>query len=539
MSRERFHRYILLFSLLLFVTGIPFCRPLMSIGLVVLSANWLAEGNFRWKWQQLRSNRILWVCLLPYAVHLAGLLYSSNLSYAATDLTIKLPLLLLPLIFATTPPLDKKEWHALLQLYLFAVCASALIGWMHLLRHPEISDKREVAMHISYIRFELNLCFGLFVALYLMRNEFRNKKRAFPIIALLLAMGWIAGISLYIGALTALTLGLLCLFFLLLRTAFRQPNRAIRWGVPLLTAVMLIIAAGGFIRSYRHYSQFSQPIQKETLTANGRPYDQLVDVPYIEHGHSVYDHVCEEELSAAWNRCSPLPYDGLSADSNHTIRYTLIRYLNSKGLRKDSAGVAQLTPKDIQAIENGMASVSYTRSGLEARYYETLRDLDLFFHHHEVGGSIPQRFEMWRVSWITLTRHPLFGTGTGDVKDALGWELSKQDSPVSGVLVRSHNQYISFGIAFGVIGLAIILFSLLYPPFATGRFRHALYLVFLIIFLVSMLTDDPMERQDGVTLYAFFNSLFLFLLSNPAQQRPCGLAVPAGTPATRCSEKGK
>ena len=159
-----------------------------------------------------------------------------------------------------------------------------------------------------------------------------------------------------------------------------------------------------------------------------------------------------------------------------------------------------------------MASVSYTRSGLEARYYETIRDLDLYFHHHEVGGSIPRRFEMWRISWITFIRHPLFGTGTGDVKDALGLDLFKQDSPVRGVLIRSHNQYLSFAISFGIIGLVIILFALLYPPFATGRFRNALYMVFLLIFLVSMMTDDPMERQDGVTLFAFFNSLFLFLL---------------------------
>ena len=539
MSRERIHRYILLFSLMLFVSGIPFCRPLMSIGLAILSANWLAEGNFRWKWQQMRGNRILWICLLPYAVHLAGLLYTSNLQYALTDLTIKLPWLLLPLIFATTAPLDKKEWHALLQLYLFAVCASALIGWMHLLLHPEISDKREVAMHISYIRFELNLCFGFFVALYLMRNEFRNKKRIIPIIVFLLAMAWIACISLHIGALTALALGLLCLLCLLLHTALRQPNRTIRWGVPLLTAATIIIAVGGFTRSFRQYTRPVTKLPTESLTANGRPYDHLVDDPYIEHGHSVYDHVCEEELAAAWNRRSPLPYDGMSADSNHAIRHTLIRYLNSKGLRKDSAGMSQLAPEDIRAIENGMASVSYTRSGLEARYYETLRDLDLFFHHHEVGGSIPRRFEMWRVSWITFTRSPLFGTGTGDVKDALRMELSKQDSPVSGVLVRSHNQYLSFGIAFGVIGLALILFSLLFPPFATGRFRHAPYMVFLIIFLVSMLTDDPMERQDGVTLYAFFNSLFLFLLPGPAQQQPCGPAVSADTPATRCGEKEK
>lgn len=516
MLREHIHRHIFLLSLMLFVTGIPFCRPLMSIGLVLLSANWLAEGNFRWKWQRMRRNRILLACLLPYAVHVAGLLYTSNLPYAVTDLTIKLPLLLLPLIFATTPPLDKKEWHALLQLYLFAVCASALIGFMHLLRHPEITDKREVAMHISYIRFELNLCFGFFVALYLMRNEFLNRERTLPITLLLIAMIWLVGISLHIGALTALTLGLLCILYLLIRAASEKKCGAIRIGVPLLIAATLITAVCGFIHSFRQYSHTTQQFNTKILTENGRTYTCPVEHPYIEHGQYVYAYVCEEELATAWNRRSALPYDGLSTDSNHNIRNTLIRYLNSKGLHKDSAGVAQLTPRDIQAIENGMASVSYTRSGLEARYYETIRDLDLYFHHNEVGGSIPRRFEMWRISWITFTRHPLFGTGTGDVKDALGLDLLKQDSPVRGVLVRSHNQYLSFGIAFGIIGLALILFALFYPPFASGRFRNALYMVFLIIFLVSMLTDDPMERQDGVTLFAFFNSLFLFLL--PARQ---------------------
>ena len=512
MSRERIHRHIFLFSLLFFVTGIPFCRPLMSIGLVLLSANWLAEGNFRWKWQRMRHNSILWICLLPYAVHVAGLLYTSNLPYAVTDLTIKLPLLLLPLIFATTPPLEKREWHALLKLYLFAVCASALIGWIHLLRHPEITDKREVAMHISYIRFELNLCFGFFVALYLTRNELKNGKRILPIILLTIAMAWLAGISLHIGALTALTLGLLCMLYLLVRAALREPYRAVRIGVPLLIAAAAVAAVCGFTRSFRQYTKPTAEPQANCLTANGRPYTFPVEHPYIEHGQCVYAYVCEEELADAWNRRSALPYDGLSADSNHTIRHTLIRYLNSKGLRKDSAGLAQLTPRDIQAIENGMASVSYTRSGLEARYYETIRDLDLYFHHHEVGGSIPRRFEMWRISWITFIRHPLFGTGTGDVKDALGLDLFKQDSPVRGVLIRSHNQYLSFAISFGIIGLVLILFALLYPPFATGRFRNALYMVFLLIFLVSMMTDDPMERQDGVTLFAFFNSLFLFLL---------------------------
>ena len=515
MSRDRIHRLIFLFSLLLFVTGIPFCRPLMSFGLILLSANWLAEGNFGWKWQQMRNNRILWVCLLLYAVPLAGLLYTRNLPYALTDLTIKLPLLLLPLFFATTRPLNKKELEILLKIYLFAVCCSALIGWINLMNHPEITDKREVAMHISYIRFELNLCFGFFVALYFLVMETGGRRRKPAMFCLLLAMLWLSGMTFHIGGLTAIFLGFVCLLFLAFKASRRLPNPALRTGVPMLIAagtLALLLIAANSMHKYAHVPQENRT--QERLTANGRPYATPLEQYGIEHGQYVFANLCEEELSAAWNQRSSLPYDGMSNDRNHCIRSTLIRYLNSKGLRKDSAGMAELDDKDIEAIENGIADAKYTSSGVKARYYETLRDLSLYLQGLEVSGSIPRRFEMWRISWITFTRSPLIGTGTGDVKDELEMDLHKQESPVLGVLVRSHNQYFSFGIAFGVVGLAVILFSLLYPPFASGRFRNTLYQLFLIIFLLSMLADDPMERQDGVTLFAFFNSLFLFLLPN-------------------------
>ena len=110
-----------------------------------------------------------------------------------------------------------------------------------------------------------------------------------------------------------------------------------------------------------------------------------------------------------------------------------------------------------------------------------------------------------------IRTHPWFGVGTGDVKDAFQQVLQETESPIDGILVRSHNQYISFCMAFGIIGLTVILFSLLYPPFATQK-KTMLYGIFLLIMLISMLTDDSLERQDGVSLFAIFNNLFLFLL---------------------------
>ncbi|MBO4282673.1 MAG: O-antigen ligase family protein [Bacteroidales bacterium] len=513
MNRGAVHHKLFLFSLVLFLTGIPFCRPLMSFGLILLSANWLAEGRWREKAAMLRGNRLLAACLLLYAVHLLGLFLTSDWDYALRDLTLKLPLLLLPLLFATSPAIDRRTCEGLLGVYLFAVCASALIGLVHFHLHPEITDKREIAMHISYIRFGLNLCFGCFTALWLWRKEFRHRRRPLWIAIFGIAALWQLGMMVYIGTLTALVLFLIISLWLLLRQVFRTADR--RLGRLLVGGIVLVLLAAGVqlclsVRQYTH-SDFD-PATADSLTADGHPYAYPFERQHIENGEYVYAYLCEEELEAAWKTRSDLAYDGWTADGGHLIRITLIRYLNSKGLRKDRQGVEALTPEDIHNIENGLSNVHYTYGmGFRKRYYETLWETIVYLRFNEELGSVPQRMEAWKASCRLIAAHPLFGVGTGDVKDAFLDELRESGSPIDGILVRSHNQYLSFAIAFGCVGLLLCLFSLLYPPIAARKRTPLLYTVFLLVFLLSMLSDDPMERQDGVTLFAFFNSLFLFL----------------------------
>jgi hypothetical protein len=45
------------------------------------------------------------------------------------------------------------------------------------------------------------------------------------------------------------------------------------------------------------------------------------------------------------------------------------------------------------------------------------------------------------------------------------------------------------------------------------RYHHYFYSIFLALMLLSMLTEDTIESQDGVTLFAFFNALLLFAYS--------------------------
>lgn len=103
------------------------------------------------------------------------------------------------------------------------------------------------------------------------------------------------------------------------------------------------------------------------------------------------------------------------------------------------------------------------------------------------------------------------GVGTGDLPDAFTRQYQIMDSPLQqSFRWRSHNQYLSIFIAFGIFGLLWFLVTLIYPAIVTRRFLNYFYVIFWLIVIISMFTEDTLESQDGVTFYAFFNAFLLF-----------------------------
>ena len=97
---ERIYRvlfYALSISIVLWDKAVPTI-------LVLLMANWIAEANFRQKYQNVR-NRFPFtsVFILLYLLYIAGLAYTSNFSYGLTDVLLKLPLFMFPVIVSSFP----------------------------------------------------------------------------------------------------------------------------------------------------------------------------------------------------------------------------------------------------------------------------------------------------------------------------------------------------------------------------------------------------------------------------------------------------
>jgi len=298
-----------------------------------------------------------------------------------------------------------------------------------------------------------------------------------------------------------------------MRAIVHAKNLWMRWIVP---SVFLLAVSGMSLWIYTLAKNYftAPPLDNAKIeyTADGNVYLSDFDERYVENGNYVFAYLCESELEDAWNKRSSINYT--------ERRMTLIRYLNSKGLRKDRLAVESLTDNDIVNVENEIANIAYIQHfTVVKRLYELFWEISDYRQTRTVVGySLSQRLELWRVSLWAIPKNPLLGVGTGDVRNAFSKELEEQNSPLAFTDKRSHNQYFTFCIAFGIVGLSLILFSIFYPVIALKKLKDPLFLVFFLLIMLSMLTEETLEQQDGVTLFTFFYSFFLFLVPKENHQ---------------------
>jgi O-antigen ligase len=77
--------------------------------------------------------------------------------------------------------------------------------------------------------------------------------------------------------------------------------------------------------------------------------------------------------------------------------------------------------------------------------------------------------------------------------------------------LRAHNQYLSIAVAFGIPGLLLFISVLFYTLVNRLKKGDTLFLAFWLVAAISMFTEDTLETQAGVTFFALFYCLFLFV----------------------------
>ena len=108
------HSAIYFVGLFLLIISLPLSRFSLSVAQFTLLGNWLWEADFKHKIKSLSKNKPALILISLYLLHVVGLLITSDFDYALKDLRVKISLLALPVIIATSKPIGEKKFDILI-----------------------------------------------------------------------------------------------------------------------------------------------------------------------------------------------------------------------------------------------------------------------------------------------------------------------------------------------------------------------------------------------------------------------------------------
>ncbi len=521
MFRHRIFNHDNIYFAGLILLGI--CLPLskfgMSVAIFILLGNWILEGDFKRKQRMLQQRKSILIFIILILVHIIWLLNTSDFQYALKDIRIKSPLLALPLIMGTSRSVTTGQLKTIILFFVGGVTVGTLVSSFILLGYSgEVIDNiRDISVFISHIRFSLLINIAIFSLGYLLYNHSDRRKKIETIVCSTLLL-WLVIFIFILQSLTGMVILLIVGSILSLIMIRRLTNFMLKYflTIALVTIPLIIIAcvSRAIIQFYRIDEPDRESIAE--FTANGNPYEHNFQNRQVENGNYIWIYVCEKELEEEWNKRSRYEYTGMD-DRIQNLKYTLIRYLTSKELRKDSVGISNLTDKDIQRIEQGTTNYRFWHgSGLEYQLYQLIWQIDVYRKGGNPNGhSVTQRIEYLRTASQIIGDHFFFGVGTGDLQNAFDEQYDENNSLLSNRWrLRAHNQYITFFITFGVVGFLICIVALIVPVFYENKQNDYWFMMFFFVALLSMLNEDTLETHAGATFFAYFYSLFLFARDN-------------------------
>jgi hypothetical protein len=521
---SRIHQGLFFSGLAIVAISMPNSLWMMSFGQFVMAGNWLIEGRYKEKVLRFWKNKAAVAFTLIYLIHFLALVLSEDPSTELRNIKIKLPILTLTFLIASSESgFNALKSKAILLLFSSSVMVTTFIGFANYLG-GEVSEFRQLSPFISHIRFGLMIAFSMFLipwvfyAFFIADPENVGKiKRKRVLLGLLsvFAIVWLGYFLTIMQSLSAFVALIPVVVFLAFYFLYKLKDKmpAILMGVFTLVIVTSIIII--LVRTYRMVT-YEIPLnisELPTHTPYGNPYNHYPEILERENGHLVYILISDAELREEWNNMSNLDYDG-SDFKDQWLRFTLYRYMASKGLPRDKTGFDELTDADIRAVEEGIGNYLYTKwPGIKVRIHQTFWEVDrLRKGASPEGHSLGQRIEYWEAAWLAFLKRPFLGWGVAGIHKAMDYGFTQSSTGLAeSFRHRPHNQYLTFLLYFGIFGSLIVYSSLIFTIRRSGSIYYLPNIIFLIILAVSMINEDTLETQAGLTFFVFFFCFFNFL----------------------------
>ncbi|MES2274835.1 MAG: O-antigen ligase family protein [Bacteroidota bacterium] len=161
-------------------------------------------------------------------------------------------------------------------------------------------------------------------------------------------------------------------------------------------------------------------------------------------------------------------------------------------------------------------SILLVASALSINSFKTrfVTGLETDLSNQIVNESVEPRIVRWQAAMHLVQKRPIAGYGAGSELKILGDEYFKEKLYISYLNnLNAHNQYITFLLTTGIIGLLVYLSTLYFGIKTAVKHRDMLFFIFILLIATVSLSESLLNAEKGVYFYSLFFSIFVF--SNP------------------------
>ena len=488
--------------------GLPLGRSFQSISVGILLGalvfDILYRGDWKSRGRKIIQHRITQGAFLFFLPMLISLSWTEDTQAGIRLLKTFLPLVLVAPVISGMPSPRARAVNMLLGLHLAALALCTLIGLANYLSlELDQGNSRDWIPFINHIRLSLILLMGVIIGFHRFVSKDDWSRWLFLILSI-----WFIGFMVLAEMMTGLAIGFILLSAWTIHSLF---SRAAKSRALVLVSVVAILSCGVFLTSkYSNYFTYLDPelIDMEARTAQGNTYWHESENQLIQDGHYVWRYICREELSEAWSSRSQMPLEGIGQNGSR-LEWGLIRYLTSKGVRKDTEAVMALSQEEVVAIEKGAVSVNQHNGGLNRRLDQLFFEWDAYRNGgNPSSNSLTRRIEYWRASLLAIKGNPWLGSGIGDAQSVLNVEFESIGTLDRSAWHKSHQQYLSILLMLGIpLGIIAFLGILRAMGFFISRNAWPIFTLAMTTLLLSFLTENTLETQTGMSFFLFYLAL--------------------------------
>ena len=432
------------YLLLLCSIGIGLQLVVYKIAIVVLLLQWMISAEFNQKIIKLRKNNFAIGMISLYFIYALSFLWSDNIEFALTDLVLKIPILILPLIIASQEDLTKKQINHILFSFAFSIVLLNLfclgIAYFNYIDIGKINEfyyhRLTLNMHTAYQA--MFTCFSIVIFIYLrIKEKFISNWMMLPVIFIQMIFVLLLSSRMQILIMAVLVPSFLILYY--------HKKRKIILG---LLYTILIFSCAELIMSI-------------PSSLNYR-YKQTV------------------------SRINSIGVDNDNSDARKFIWAEALKGIKNNWLIGAGVGDA----KDA-LVER------YSRLILKNPTSEFLMDSTIY-QIEQNDRTIVYLQEKAKCNKITYKEQL-----NSHAKLILERENNRHMNFIK-KKYNFHNQYLQIFGTIGVFGVLLLIWLLAFPFFKSLKGKDYLLASFLFIVGASLLTESMLERQAGVVFIAFF-----------------------------------